>query len=86
MREISMDLKLRVIKLFLTGLIFDEIAARLPVSKGSVVSIVADFRNGDMPIPPGMNEYIDELRRLVVDLRKQSTSQIARSCYYLPQL
>ncbi|TET43430.1 MAG: hypothetical protein E3J66_01955, partial [Dehalococcoidia bacterium] len=74
MREISMDLKLRVIKLFLTGLTFDEIAARLPVSKGSVVSIVADFRNGDLPISPGMNEYIDELRRLVVDLRKQSTN------------
>jgi len=74
MREISMELKLRVIKLFLTGLTFDEIAAQLPVSKGSVVSIVADFRNGDLPIPPGMNEYIDELRRLGVDLRKQNTN------------
>ncbi|MBA7565524.1 hypothetical protein ES708_07208 [subsurface metagenome] len=74
MREISTELKLRVIKLFLTGLTFDEIAEQLPVSKGSVVSIVADFRNGDLPIPPGMNEYIDELRRLVVDLRKQSTN------------
>ena len=74
MREISMELKLRVIKLFLTGLTFDEIAAQLPVSKGSVVSIVADFRNGDLSIPPGMTEYVDELRRFVVDLRKQSTS------------
>ncbi|MFC2000959.1 hypothetical protein ACFLUZ_00445 [Chloroflexota bacterium] len=74
MREISMELKLRVIKLFLTGFTLDEITAQLPVSKGSVVSIIADFRNGDLPIPPGMNEYIDELRRLVVDLRKQSTN------------
>lgn len=74
MREISTELKLRVIKLFLTGLTFDEIAEQLPVSKGSVVSIVADFRNGDLPIPPGMNEYIDELRRLVVDLKKQNTN------------
>jgi len=44
------------------------------VSKGSVVSIIADFRDGKLPIPPGMKEYIDELRRLVVDLRKQSTN------------
>lgn len=74
MREISRELKLRVVKLFLTGLTFDEITAQLPVSKGSVVSIIADFRNGDLPIPPGMNEYVDELRRLVVDLRKHSTN------------
>ena len=74
MREISMELKLRVIKLFLTGSTLDEIAAQLPVSKGSVVSIIADFRNGDLPIPPGMNEYIDEIRRLMVDLKKQNTN------------
>jgi len=69
-----MELKLRVIELFLTGYTFDEIAAQLPVSKGSVVSIIADFRDGKIPIPPGMKEYIDELRRLVVDLKKQSTN------------
>ena len=44
------------------------------MSKGSVVSIIADFRNADLPIPPSMKEYIDELRRLVVDLRKQGTN------------
>ena len=74
MREISMELKLRVVKLFLTGSTFDEIAAQLPVSKGSVVSIVTDFRDGELSIPPGMTEYIDEIRRLVVDLKKQSTN------------
>ncbi len=74
MREISVELKLRVIKLFLTGLTLDEIAAQLPVSKGSVVNIIDEFRDGDLPIPPGMTGYIDELRRLVVDLKKQSAN------------
>jgi len=37
MREISMELKLRVIKLFLTGLTFNEIATQLPVSNCEVV-------------------------------------------------
>jgi len=68
------ELKLRVIKLFLTGLTLDEIAAQLPVSKGSVVSIIDELRDGDLPLPPGMTGYIDELRRLVVDLKKQSAN------------
>jgi len=74
MREISMELKMKAVNLFLTGSTFDEIAAKLPVSKGSVVSIISDFREGKLLIPQEMTTYIDELRRLVVDLRKQNTS------------
>ena len=51
MREISMELKSRVIKLFLAGLTLEEIAAQVHVSKGSVVNIIAGFRDGDLPIP-----------------------------------
>jgi len=54
MREISLNTKYRVIELFLTGYILDEIAAQLDISKGSVVNIVSDFREGKLELPPGM--------------------------------
>jgi len=74
MREISVNTKLRVIKLFFAGLVFDEIAKQLGIAKGSVVNIIDEFRNGKLPIPPGMTEYVDELRRLVVDLKKHNAT------------
>jgi hypothetical protein len=74
MREISIELKLRVVKLFLTGLPYDEIVTQLSISKGSVVNIIDDFRDGMLLIPPGMTEYVDELRRIAVDLKKHNTN------------
>ena len=65
---------MRVIKLLLTGLSYDDIVEQVPVSKGSVVNIIDEFRNGELPIPPGMTEYVDELRRIAVDLKKHNTN------------
>ncbi len=74
MKEIKISIKLKAVKLFLNGDTFDEIAKQLGIAKGSVVNIIDDFRNGLLPLPFGMVEYVDELRHLVVDLKKQQTT------------
>jgi len=74
--------KAQVVKLFLSGLSYDEIAQQVGVAKGSVVSIVNEFRDGTLPFPPGMTEYVDELRHLVVDLKKHETT-VAQAKSYL---
>ena len=40
MRELSVNVKLRAAKLFLTGYSYDEIARQIGISKGSVVNII----------------------------------------------
>ncbi len=74
MKEIKISVKLKAVKLFLDGDTFDEITKQLGIAKGSVVNIIDDFRNGLLPLPFGMVEYVDELRHLVVDLKKQQTT------------
>jgi len=74
MNEISTHKRIRVIKLFLTGLSYDEIAQQAGIAKGSVVNIINEFREGFLPVPPDMTEYIDTLRQVAVDLRKSNTS------------
>ena len=77
MKEIKISIKLKAVKLFLNGYTFDEIAKQLGIAKGSVVNIIDEFRNGLLPLPFGMAEYVDELRHLVVDLKKHQTSVAA---------
>ena len=74
MKEIKTSIKLKAVKLFLGGDTFDEIAQQLGISKGSVVKIIEDFRNGILPIPPGMTDYVDALRYVAVDMKKQNTT------------
>lgn len=74
MRELNRDIKLQVIKLFLLGWTFDEIAQRLGIAKGSVVNIINDYREGRLSIPADMTEHADALRRTAVDLRKHQTT------------
>lgn len=74
MREINIHKKTRIIRLYLRGLSYDEIVGQIGVSKGSVVNIVNDFREGKLRLPPDMSEYVDALRQVAVDLRKSSTT------------
>jgi len=74
MREISTQKRIKVIKLFLTGLSYDEIARQVGIAKGSVVHIINEFREGYLSVPPDMTEYVDALRQVAVDLRKNNTS------------
>ncbi len=81
MKELSINKKETVIRLFLEGYPYGEISKQTGVSKGSVANIVDDFREGNIPIPPVMAEYVDSLRSLVVDLRKNSTNVSAVKSY-----
>jgi peptidoglycan hydrolase CwlO-like protein len=84
MREISLTSKYKVVKLFLTGSSYDEIAHQVGIAKGSVVNIIGEFREGHLPVPPDMAEYADALRQVAVDLRKNNTSIAqAQSCLKL---
>jgi transposase len=74
MKEISVNQKVKVIKLFLCGLSYDEISQQVGIAKGSVVNIVNEFREGLISLPPGVSEYVDELRKLVVDMKKHDTT------------
>jgi len=72
MKEINLNKKLKVIKLFLAGYTYDEIALELGIAKGSVANIIDEFKCGKLQIAP--NQYVDTLRELAVDLRKQHTT------------
>lgn len=84
MKDLAVNKKLKVVKMFLGGFSYHEIAQQAGVAKGSVVNIIDEFRDGKIPWPPGMSEYIDELRCLVVDLKKHSTNVAqVKSCLKL---
>lgn len=74
MKALSLRQKVRAIKLFLEGYTYDEIVRREGIAKGSVVNIIDEFRDGGIIPPPDMPEYVNELRRLAVDLRKHDTT------------
>jgi transposase len=74
MKELTINQKLKVIKLFLSGLSYDEVAQQVGIAKGSVVNIINEFREGYIILPPGVAEYVDALRKLVVDMKKHDTS------------
>jgi translation initiation factor 2B subunit (eIF-2B alpha/beta/delta family) len=74
MKSIAQNIKAGVIKDFLSGLSFDEIATKWGISHGSVANIIDEFRDGVLPLPLGIGKYIDELRRVAVDLRKHGTN------------
>ena len=82
MREISLTIKHRVVKLFLSGSSYDDIALKLSIAKGSVVNIITEFREGHLQVPRDMTEYVDALRQIAVDLRKtdMSIGQIRSYC------
>ena len=74
MREISMKVKRQVVTLFFTGLSYDQMSRDTGVSKGGVVNIVDDYREGRLVLTGDMTEVVDELRRVAVELRKNNTT------------
>lgn len=70
MREIHEYKKKQAIKLFLSGVSYDDIAKKLGIAKGTVVNIIDDFREGRLKLPLDCAEYVDSLRKVAVDLRK----------------
>ena len=70
MQKLSLRKQLAIVRLYLGGLSYDEIATRSGVSKGTVANVVADLKAGqilDAQEPLGQLEI---LRELGVDLRR----------------
>jgi chromosome segregation ATPase len=70
MERLTAKKKLSVIRLYLSGLSYDEIAARSGVSKGTVANVVADLKAGMIPEAADVGEYIELLRELSFDLKR----------------
>ena len=71
MRPISFQQKMGVIGLYLKGFSTNEIVDKSQISKGAVVSILKDAREGNFP-GLELKDRIDELHSLSVRLRKEA--------------
>jgi len=69
-REITLDSKLKVVKLYFEGLSYDDIVEKTGVAKGSVAAIVEALRVGEFPQFEQVTDIVNELRDLTVGLRK----------------
>lgn len=70
MRQITHGAKMEALDLYLEGLSTNEIVAKTGISKGAVVSILKDAREGKFP-QLELKDRIDELHGLSVRLRKE---------------
>ena len=69
-REIPIDRKLEVVKLYFEGLAYDNIVEKTGVAKGTVAAIVEALRAGEFPQFEHVTDMVNELRDLTVGLRK----------------
>jgi transcriptional regulator with XRE-family HTH domain len=74
MRGLSAQQKGMIIKLFLEGCSYEEISSKLGIAKGSIANIIEGIRTGSLPLPADIAGYVDSLRRIAVDMRKNNTN------------
>ncbi|MGB5925224.1 MAG: helix-turn-helix domain-containing protein [Dehalococcoidia bacterium] len=72
MERLTAKRKLTVVKLYLSGLSYDEIAAKSGVSKGTVANVVAELKAGVVPEAADVGEHIELLRELSLDLKRSN--------------
>jgi chromosome segregation ATPase len=70
MDKLSSKKRLSIIRHYLSGLSYDEIAAKDGVGKGTVANVVADLKAGRFPEAADIGEHIDLLRELSLDLKR----------------
>jgi septal ring factor EnvC (AmiA/AmiB activator) len=73
-REIPIDRKLEVVKLYFEGLAYDDIAKKTGIAKGSVAAIVEALRAGEFPQFEQVTDMVNGLRDLTVGLQKAGLS------------
>jgi len=72
MERLTAKKKLTVVRLYFSGLSYDEIAAKTGVSKGTVANVVAELKAGTIPEAADIVEQIDLLRDLSLDLKRSN--------------
>jgi transposase len=70
MERLTPKKKLTVVRLYFSGLSYDEIAAKCGVSKGTVANVVAELKAGAVPEAADVAEQIELLRELSIDLKQ----------------
>ena len=70
MEKLTAKKKLTIVRQYLSGLSYDEIAAKCGVSKGTVANVVADLKAGRFPEAADVTEHIEMLRELSFELRR----------------
>jgi len=70
MEKLSTKKKAAIVRQYLSGLSYDEIAAKSGVSKGTVANVVADLKAGSFPEAADVGEHIELLRELSLDLKR----------------
>ena len=88
MERLTAKKKLAVVRLYLSGLSYDDIAARSGVSKGTVANVVADLKAGSFPEAADVGEHIELLRELSFDLKrsKLTPGQCAAGLIFLNRI
>jgi len=74
MERLTAKKKLTVVRLYFSGLSYDEIAAKVGISKGTVANVIADLKAGIFPEATDVGEHIEVLRELSLDLRQSNLS------------
>jgi len=74
MRQLSLAKKHNMIRLYIQGHTYSEIARRVGVSKGSVANVVEELRAGRFPEVASLAEEIEGLRELGSGLRRQGST------------
>jgi transposase len=70
MERLTVKKRLAVIRLYFSGLSYDEIARKCGVAKGTVANVVAELKAGTVPEAADVAEQIELLRELSIDLKK----------------
>ncbi len=69
MEKLTTKKKLAVVRQYLSGMSYDEIAAKSGISKGMVANIVAELKAGGFPEAADVGEQIELLRELSLDIK-----------------
>ncbi|MFC1865357.1 hypothetical protein ACFLYB_01420 [Chloroflexota bacterium] len=74
MQPITINKTLKIIKLWLAGLSYDEISQQTGVSKGKIHDVIQNLKNGLIPQVTTIQEDIDLIRDLAINLKHSSIS------------
>lgn len=72
MERLSPKKKLTIVRQYLSGLSYDEIAAKGGVSKGTVANVVTELKAGKFPEAADVGEQVELLRELSLDLKRSN--------------
>ncbi len=79
MQELSVNKKMKIIKFYLQGYSYDEIAKKVGVSKGTVSNVIAALKAGQFPEISTIPEEIEQLRELATDIKRNNISPVKAS-------